>query len=254
MRKGVFAAFCLILGLACIAGCAGTHTRIANAPPDPAQQQVLHQLHEDAYVKKDKQAILKLGAMFETGSGGERRNLYSALALYDQLAYDGDLEGEMRIANLYLWGFKDYADALEWLQKAEAQGSGAADYYLGYMYQNGFGVERDQQQADTFYKKSFLTDDDMQRQWLYFDMAVKGAVLSPKTSTLYTHGNTGGIAVIEFDYVSGDKAENVKVRQPSGDSLLDAEALRSVAAATLPPKPPGMEKFTHFIVAVHFGS
>ena len=44
--------------------------------------------------------------------------------------------------------------AAEWYTKSAEQGNASAQYYLGYMYENGYGVEQDMTKAFEWYKKS----------------------------------------------------------------------------------------------------
>lgn len=49
---------------------------------------------------------------------------------------------------------KDYANALEWYQKAAEGGHSFAQFRLGYMYSNGYGVKQDYKKAIGWYLKS----------------------------------------------------------------------------------------------------
>jgi TPR repeat protein len=49
---------------------------------------------------------------------------------------------------------KDYNQAVTWYRKAADAGDRDGMYYLGVMYENGRGVNQDQQQALMWYRKS----------------------------------------------------------------------------------------------------
>ena len=53
----------------------------------------------------------------------------------------------------------NYADAVQWYQKAAEQGSSIAQERLGFMYYNGYGVTKDITQAIYWYKKAAAQDD-----------------------------------------------------------------------------------------------
>lgn len=49
---------------------------------------------------------------------------------------------------------QDYAEAMEWFEKAAEQGSAEAMYAMGYMYHNGEGVEQDAEKAAEWGQKA----------------------------------------------------------------------------------------------------
>ena len=55
-----------------------------------------------------------------------------------------------------------------------------------------------------------------------------------------------------FDYIHGNKAQNVQVVKSSGSIYLDAAALMAVLQADLPPKPCGLEDIKHFVFTEDF--
>jgi TPR repeat protein len=65
---------------------------------------------------------------------------------------------------------KDYADALSLYQKAADQGDAHAQHYLGWIYQNGFGVTQDYTKAMTWYRLAAdqnYADSDANIGWMY---------------------------------------------------------------------------------------
>lgn len=78
------------------------------------------------------------------------RNLWTAL-LYiaiSSTAHAGLDEGKAAYAR------QDYSAAMNELQPVAEQGNVEAQYYIGYIYQNGQGVNEDQQQAAKWYLKA----------------------------------------------------------------------------------------------------
>ena len=55
----------------------------------------------------------------------------------------------------------DYARAMEWYQKAAAQGHALAQNNIGFLYQNGLGVEQDYAKAMEWYQKAAVNGNDV---------------------------------------------------------------------------------------------
>src|SRR5688572_28441666 len=53
---------------------------------------------------------------------------------------------------------KDYKKAFDLYRPLAEKGDKVSEYQLGYLYQNGFGVPKDNQQAVTWYKKASAQD------------------------------------------------------------------------------------------------
>jgi TPR repeat protein len=49
---------------------------------------------------------------------------------------------------------QDYAQAMQWYQKAAAEGNTNAMFIIGYFYQHGHGVAQDRDQAAQWWKKA----------------------------------------------------------------------------------------------------
>jgi TPR repeat protein len=80
-----------------------------------------------------------------------------ALQWYRKSAAQGNLLAENNLGYMYQNGLgvqTDYAQALQWYRKSTAQGNSLAENNLGYMYQNGFGVKKDEAQAQRWYQKA----------------------------------------------------------------------------------------------------
>jgi uncharacterized RDD family membrane protein YckC len=75
--------------------------------------------------------------------------------LYRDMAEKGDSSAQQVLASNYLTGRggvpKDYVLALQWYQKAAAGGDPDAEYFLGFMYENGIGVDKNKDEAIRWY-------------------------------------------------------------------------------------------------------
>lgn len=91
--------------------------------------------------------------------------------------------------------------------------------------------------------------DDPGRRFAYaMHTAIDRAKVYPGRAADHVNGKV----TVAFDYIDGDTAKNVQVKESSGNPSLDAAALWAVANARLPTKPPGMEGVKHFIVTINF--
>ena len=72
-----------------------------------------------------------------------RQKMTQAMEWYQKAAAQGNADADIQIGNLYQQGIgvqQSYAWAMQWYEKAADQGNADAEFRLGYMYQNGFGV------------------------------------------------------------------------------------------------------------------
>lgn len=101
-------------------------------------------------------AQIMLGCMYKEGDGlssSEREALY----WYKKAAAQGNPDAQFRTGNVLTHGYdvKNSKEALSWFEKAAKQGHVGAQSQLGYMYQEGRGVERkDPEKAKYWYKKA----------------------------------------------------------------------------------------------------
>ena len=95
-------------------------------------------------------AQVELGEAYGLGKGVER-DLQQAAEWYRKAAGQGDLAGEMHLANLLRDGGKGLprnpAEAAKWFEKAAEAGEVTAQASLGVMYQYGQGVTRNEVEA-----------------------------------------------------------------------------------------------------------
>jgi len=58
-----------------------------------------------------------------------------------------------------------------WFHKAATQGNAAAQYHLGWMYEDGLGVPKDDGQAMAWYQKAATQGNAAARNHLGFDVS-----------------------------------------------------------------------------------
>jgi TPR repeat protein len=93
-----------------------------------------------------------------------------ALTEFQTLADQGNIEGQYFVGFLYHNGFgvkRDQVEALKWFQKAAQQGDARAQYYAGIMYAAGQGVAKDLQTADMWLTLSAGNPKSTYRDSLY---------------------------------------------------------------------------------------
>ncbi|MCT7541895.1 tetratricopeptide repeat protein, partial [Aliarcobacter cryaerophilus] len=90
---------------------------------------------------------LSFGATFNEGvEAFEKGDYKTALQIFEELSYKNNANAQYNLGNIYSNGYgvkQDYKKAIEWYEKAAAQGFAAAQYNLGFMYHNGKGVKQD---------------------------------------------------------------------------------------------------------------
>ena len=73
-------------------------------------------------------------------------------------ALNGDADAQNAIGKVYLLGLygveQDSAKALEWLEKAAAQGYARSLFWLGLLYETGDGVKKDLPKAKELFKQA----------------------------------------------------------------------------------------------------
>ena len=93
-----------------------------------------------------------LGVMYQ-----QKQDYEKAMEWYQKAAAQGNANAQNNIGYMYLHGFgvkQDYAQAMEWYQKAAAQGLDSAQTNIGYMYRHGLGVKQDYAKAKEWYEKA----------------------------------------------------------------------------------------------------
>lgn len=101
--------------------------------------------YENALLNGSKKVQLNLGYLYQHGYGGEQ-NCEKALNLYRLSADEySNKTAQCNLGILYLYGtcvIKDYSQAVYWFYKSANQGYAEGQYYLGWMYRNGYGVNK----------------------------------------------------------------------------------------------------------------
>ncbi|MBR1439400.1 MAG: sel1 repeat family protein [Synergistaceae bacterium] len=74
-----------------------------------------------------------------------------------KLAERGNAKAQFNLGVMYQNGYgvkQDYGEAVKWYRLLAEQGNAMAQSNLGYMYENGNGVARDLQEARKWYEKA----------------------------------------------------------------------------------------------------
>ena len=80
-----------------------------------------------------------------------------AVKWYRIAADQGNANAQYNLGLMYYNGYgltKDYVEAVKWYRKAADQGNAKAQHNLGYMYYNGIGVKKDYVEAAKWYRKA----------------------------------------------------------------------------------------------------
>ena len=121
---------------------------------------------QDAF-QKDLDRKYAQAFRLEQGIGGEK-NLQKAFDIYQEAAREGHIKSQYALISMYLenrglmqgeqWGIQDtkardalYKEAIELFTKKSSQDVSAL-YYLGFMKENGLGMERNMKRATTLYE------------------------------------------------------------------------------------------------------
>lgn len=102
-------------------------------------------------------------ASFEDGLSEAKNGRYSnALKIWTELANQDNVLAQTNLGILYEngWGVeKDYQQAYLWYKKAAAKGEMNAQHNLASLYQQGHGVEKDLNKAASWYEKAAEQDN-----------------------------------------------------------------------------------------------
>ncbi len=103
----------------------------------------------------------------------DQKDYASAMTWFRKAAEQGNVVGQNNIGWLYQngWGVQqNYAEAVTWYRKAADQGYATAQGNLGWLYQKGFGIKQDYVEAMTWYRKAANQADAESEDnigWLY---------------------------------------------------------------------------------------
>jgi Caspase domain/Sel1 repeat len=126
------------------------------------------------------------------------------------VAEHGDAEAQYYVARIYANGMSgvtvDYAQAAHWYALAAAQGYSAAEQELGYMYEQGLGVEKDLKVALNLERKASGLGEDLDYAWKIAEAQENAAR--------------------QVEQLSGQlEAANAQLQQTRGQLLNDEDAL-----------------------------
>ena len=101
---------------------------------------------------------LSFGANFDDGVNAYEKGDYkTALTIFEDLAKKGDIDAQYNLGLMYDNGYgvkQDYKKAFEWYEKAANQGYSSAQFNIGDMYANGQGVKQDKKIAKEWFGKA----------------------------------------------------------------------------------------------------
>lgn len=180
--------------------------------------------------------------------GATPGDIYRSWYLYQEMADDASVSGELRLADLRRWGREDYRSAYYWYTRAAYEGDGVAAANLWYMYTVRSDRSADNQKALGFYEIAKASDAGL-RQLLALETKV--AVDDARRYPEGLSGGERGTALVEFERDASGKATDVKVYRSSGSPELDGAAIAAVQAAELPVLPPALLGLHHFIISVN---
>jgi len=105
-------------------------------------------------------SMTNLGILYLNGTG-VAQSTSTALLWFEKAAAAGDMKGPRWAGRVYLEGSSEVpanpAKALEAFNLAAGRGDVTANYYLGYLYENGIAVARNYPKAAEFYTKAAPT-------------------------------------------------------------------------------------------------
>ena len=101
---------------------------------------------------------LSFGATLDEGVKAFQKGDYkTALSIFEDLSSTNNSEAQYYLGIIYANGYgvkQDYLKAKEWLEKAAAQGHVEAQNEIGFIYTNGYGVKQDYSKAREWFEKA----------------------------------------------------------------------------------------------------
>lgn len=89
----------------------------------------------------------------ERESPGESINWETVYTYQIKQAERGNINAQANVGNLYYYK-KDYVKAAEWYRKAAEQGNANSQFFLGWMYRQGYGITKNNVEAAKWYHKA----------------------------------------------------------------------------------------------------
>lgn len=151
-----------------------------------------------------------LAHYYQRGIGTDR-NIPKSLEYYEKVAKHGEPEGYLGMADIYMHGDgvpkdKSKADTLykKFLaenKRLEPEGKGMPRYELAYLYENGYGVDKDIERAVQYYKDGVGYDESKSYLGLArLYMEGKGVAQSYKTARHYAERAYGHYLDSYYDF------------------------------------------------------
>lgn len=102
-------------------------------------------------------AMFNLGTMYKDGLGVAKDMEKASECFLDAYDHNGDAAGTAadEIGGIYAFSWQDNKEAVEWYRRGAELGSDLAMHDLGWMYDNGKGVEEDKDKAMEYYRKAY---------------------------------------------------------------------------------------------------
>jgi uncharacterized protein len=123
-------------------------------PKDPKQAM---EYLDKAAQQGNTAAQMRLGSAYEMGRAVDK-NAKRAIQYYEMAANAGVAKAQVKLGDIYRDGLEevphDYQKSLSWYHKAADQKSPDGEYRVGFMYEQGFGVQANMDEAINWYKKS----------------------------------------------------------------------------------------------------
>jgi uncharacterized protein len=98
-----------------------------------------------------------MGNTYFYGVGGSQKpNEQRGIDWYLKAANQGYADAQFKLGQIYENGFgvaTDYKKAREWYEKAANQRHANAQYALGWLHENGYGVTMDYNKSEEWYRK-----------------------------------------------------------------------------------------------------
>lgn len=133
--------------------------------------------HEDEFVDATKTMLMglspkemyKTGEEYESGMNNRYVSLTKAYAFYKAAADKGYTKAISKMGEIYISKFYPFNDKVKSdryyskairIYKKDVKSDGNACYELGYMYHNGYGIEKNLEQAKFYYKSGALLGDN----------------------------------------------------------------------------------------------
>jgi TPR repeat protein len=91
----------------------------------------------------------QIGWMYFIGEG-VIKDLDESLKWMEIAANSGDMQAQFYLSKLYM-AKNNISESIKWLKESEKQGYVPAVYRMGYMYENGYGVNKDISEAYSLY-------------------------------------------------------------------------------------------------------